>query len=167
VTTLLSHRLGCAETNLKQRICGIIVYTEPDTITFAATLGTTVIGAFAGAFLSSRFGYQQSALAESDRSQCQAADTAIPQLIHLRRLLRNAQTSRSTGEWALAAESAYEVLDDARPLLPEGSKHLKWSIRASIGEAMGAVAVADFDPQMLTYELSLTITAGLVTRWTT
>ncbi|MBC7596038.1 MAG: hypothetical protein H7288_19275 [Kineosporiaceae bacterium] len=49
---------------------------------------------------------------------------------------------------------AYEALDDARYLLPHGLKHLKRSIRASIGEAIGGVAVADLDPRMLTYELT-------------
>ena len=123
-------------------------------IALTATLGTTVLGAFVGAFLSSRFGYQQGALAEGDRRRREAADAAIPQLLQLRRLLRNAETSRSTNEWATTVESAYEALDDARHLLPQGLRHLKRSIRASLGEAMGPVAVADTDPQMLEYELS-------------
>jgi len=125
-----------------------------DVATLALTLGTTVLGAFAGAFLSSRFGYQQSARSELDRRRRSAADTVIPPLLELRRLLRNAETSRAAHEWASVTELAYEALDDARYLLPQGLKHLKRSIRASIGEAVGGVAVADLDPRMLGYELA-------------
>lgn len=127
---------------------------ETNILALIATLGTSVIGAFVGAYMSSRFGYRQGALAESDRRRREAADAMIPELVQLRRLLRNAETSRSTAEWVTVAEASYEALDDARHLLPKGLKHLKRSIRTSVGEAMGPIAMADIDPEMLQYGLS-------------
>jgi hypothetical protein len=127
---------------------------ETNMFALIATLGTSVVGACVGAYMSSRFGYRQGALTESDRRRREAADAVIPQLIELRRLLRNAETSRTTTEWAKVTEASYEALDDARHLLPLGLKHLKHSIRTSVGEAMGPVAMADIDPEMLEYGLS-------------
>jgi len=127
---------------------------ENELIAVLVTLGTTIVGAFAGAFMSGRFGYRQSANIEEDRRRRQAADTALPVLIDLRRLLRNAENSRVQKEWAEVTASAYEALDDARHMMPKGLKHLKRSIRASIGEAVGGVAVADMDPRTLEYDLA-------------
>ena len=45
-------------------------------------------------------------------------------------------------------------IDDARHVMPPSLRHLKRSVRASIGEAMGGVAMADPDPRMLDYELA-------------
>jgi len=127
---------------------------ETSLIALVSTLATTILGAFVGAFLSSRFGYQQSALAEGDRHRRLAAEAALPHMVDLRRLLRNAEHSRSIKEWASVTESTYEALDDARHLLPQRLKHLKRSVRASIGEAIGGLAVANVDPGMLDFELA-------------
>lgn len=119
----------------------------------ALTLCTTLVGAFVGAFASSRFAYQQQAFSERDKQRREAADATLPPLLTLRRLLRNAEKSRSNKEWAEATEAAYEALDDVRHMLPPSLRHLKRSVRISLGEAMGGVAAADVDPRMLDYEL--------------
>jgi hypothetical protein len=118
------------------------------------TLLTTIIGAFVGAYASSRFGYQQRAFAEEDVRRRAVADTALTALLELRRLLRSAETSRSSRDWAAATQVAYEALDDARHLLPPSLRHLKRSVRDSIGEAIGGVALSDLEPRMSDYELA-------------
>ena len=118
------------------------------------TLITTLVGAFVGAFASSRFGYQQRVFAEEDKRRQDIAERTLPPLLELRRLLRNAEEMRSNRAWAVATEAAYEALDDARHIMPPSLRHLKRSVRASVGEAMGSVAMADLDPRMLEYELA-------------
>ena len=123
-------------------------------VSVGLTLITTLVGAFVGAFASSRFGYQQRAFAEEDKRRHDIAESTLPPLLELRRLLRHAQELRSNKAWAVATEAAYEALDDARHLMPPSLRHLKRSVRASVGEAMGGVAMADLDPRMLEYELA-------------
>lgn len=123
-------------------------------VTVGLTLITTLVGAFVGAFASSRFGYQQRVFAEEDKRRQDIAERTLPLLLELRRLLRNAEEIRSNRAWAVATEAAYEALDDARHVMPPSLRHLKRSVRASIGEAMGGVAMADLDPRMLDYELA-------------
>ena len=123
-------------------------------VTVGLTLITPLVGAFVGAFASSRFGYQQRVFAEEDKRRQDIAERTLPLLLELRRLLRNAEEIRSNRAWAVATEAAYEALDDARHVMPPSLRHLKRSVRASIGEAMGGVAMADLDPRMLDYELA-------------
>src|SRR4051812_34937121 len=101
------------------------------------TLLTTVLGAFAGAYLSSRFAYQQSVRQESDQRRRRAAEDVLPRLIELRRLLRNAEAERDPREWASAVAAVYDALDDARFLFPKGMKHLRRSVQFAVGEAVG------------------------------
>ena len=123
-------------------------------VTVGLTLITTLVGAFVGAFASSRFGYQQRVFAEEDKRRQDIAERTLPLLLELRRLLRNAEEIRSNRVWAVATEAAYEALDDARHIMPPSLRHLKRSVRASVGEAMGGVAMADLDPRMLEYEVA-------------
>ena len=123
-------------------------------VTVGLTLITTLVGAFVGAFASSRFGYQQRVFAEEDKRRQDIAERTLPPLLELRRLLRNAEEIRSNRVWAVATEAAYEALDDARHIMPPSLRHLKRSVRASVGEAMGGVAMADLDPRMLEYEVA-------------
>lgn len=131
-------------------------------IGLAPTLLTTIIGSSVGAFATARFGYRQAAFAELDKRRYEIAESMIAPLVELRRLLRNAENSRSIREWAVAIEAGYEVLDDARHSLPSSLGHLKRSVRAAIGEAMGGVAISDLDPRMADYEL-----APYDAQWTT
>lgn len=89
------------------------------------TLLTTIVGAFVGAFASSRFGYQQRAFAEEDRRRRAVADITLPTLLELRRLLRSGDGSISSEEWSTVTQASYAALDDARYLLPPSLGHLK------------------------------------------
>jgi hypothetical protein len=59
-------------------------------------------------------------------------------------LLRDVHSSRDVDEWARAVVVAFEAVDDARHRLPPPWRHLKRSVRAAEGEAVGVVAFGDF-----------------------
>ena len=103
----------------------------------------TTAGASVGAFISGRFGLVLADRSEITRRRREAADEVIETLSNLRRLMRNAENSTDFDQWASVVSSAYDAVDDARHRLPRGWRHLKRSLRAAIGEAVGGVAMVD------------------------
>jgi hypothetical protein len=107
------------------------------------TLLSSTIAASTGAYVSARFGTLQREQADSARLRRATAEELIESLLDVRRLLRSAATSRDVREWTAAVEACFDNIDNARHRLPKSFRHLKFSVRGAIGEAVGAVAFAD------------------------
>jgi hypothetical protein len=112
-------------------------------LTWLVGLLTTTAAASIGAFVSGRLGLIQADRAETTRLRLETAEELITSLSELRRLLRDAEGSRNLETWSRAVEFTFEAVDDARHRLPPGWRHLKHSLRAALGEAVGGVAYID------------------------
>jgi hypothetical protein len=122
-------------------------------VLLGSTLVTTTVGAFIGAWFSSRFAYTHQGRAERDKRRQTAGDETLAPLVKLQKLLQNAQFSRSNKEWVATIQASYDALDDARHLMPPALGHLKRSVRSALGEAMGGVAITDLSPALKNHEM--------------
>lgn len=101
----------------------------------------TVIAAGVGAYVSGRSG-QRNAETEGRRERRQAlADAAIDAALSLRSALHVSDPQWTGREWERVLGDVYDSLNAATPVLPRKMQHLRRSIRAACGEALGGVAV--------------------------
>lgn len=101
----------------------------------------TVIAAGVGAYVSGRFG-QRNAETEARRDRRHAlADAAIEAARSLRGALHMSDPNWTGREWERVLGDVYDALSAAAPVLPRKMQHLRRSIRAACGEALGGVAV--------------------------
>ena len=128
-----------------------------DLSTLAAS-GATIIAAGLGAYVSGRYGHQTAErVARRERRQA-LADAAISANVALRRAFQESNPDWTGRDWEVLLDEAYGTLQASGPLLPKGLRHLRRSVRAACGEALGGVAayelvsvresmeLADFDP---------------------
>lgn len=113
-------------------------------LTWLVGLLTTTAAASVGAFISGRLGLIQADRSETTRLRRETAEELVTTLSELRRLLRDVESSRDFKHWARTVDVAFDAVDDARHRLASGWRHLKRSLRAALGEAVGMVAFADF-----------------------
>lgn len=104
------------------------------------------IAASVGAYFSARLGVAHAERAENSRLRRDSAEEIIAALTPLRDLLRDVQENRDVKQWMIAVNTAYDAIEDAQYRAPSTFRHLKQSIRVSLGEAVGAVCWADSQP---------------------
>lgn len=75
-----------------------------------------------------------------------AADSVIPRIDALRRLVRIPDRQADGAEWHAAAAAALDAIDAERHRLPPSWQHLQQSVRIAIGETTGVYAFADRTP---------------------
>lgn len=112
-------------------------------LTWLVGLLITTAAASVGAFISGRLGLVQADRSETTRLRRETADDLVTTLSELRRLLRDADGSRDIDAWSKTVDITFDAVNDARHRLPSGWRHLKHSLRAALGEAVGAVAFVD------------------------
>lgn len=99
--------------------------------------GATVVAAGLGAYVSGRLG-QRNAETEARRNRRHAlADAAIDAAQSLRGALHVSDPTWTGREWQSVLGDVYDALNAAAPVLPRKMQHLRRSIRAACGEALG------------------------------
>lgn len=128
-----------------------------DLSTLAAS-GATVIAAGLGAYISGRYGHQTAERGARRERRQALADAAIAANVALRRAFQESNPDWTGRDWEILLDESYGALQSAGPVLPGGLRHLRRSVRAACGEALGGVAafelvsvrermeLADFDP---------------------
>jgi len=128
-----------------------------DLSTLAAS-GATVFAAGLGAYISGRYGHRNAERAGRRERRQVLADAAISANVTLRRAFQDSNPVWTGRDWEVLLDESYGVLQAAGPVLPKGLRHLRRSVRAACGEALGGVAayelvsvrermeLADFDP---------------------
>lgn len=124
---------------------GTVVNTQGMTSDWAwlVELLATTAAASVGAFISGRMGLIQADRSETTRLRRETAEELVTALSDLRRLLRDADGSRDVDIWSRTVDIAFDAISDAQHRLPSGWRHLKRSLRAAVGEAVGGVAFVD------------------------
>lgn len=75
-----------------------------------------------------------------------AGDSVIPPLEELLGLVRKWDPSGDSARWHEATEKALNAIEARAHILPRSWRHLRWSVRAAIGEATGVFGFADRTP---------------------
>lgn len=160
----LGAHAGDRSATVAPRFVGAVRQTPAmtDYSTYIAPVAT-VLAAGVGAYLSGRLG-QRNAESDARRTRRQElADSAIAACHALRGALHKSDPRWTGREWERVLGDTYDSLNAAAPVLPRRLLHLRRSIRAACGEALGGVAVfelievrehmepTDFDSQWTEY----------------
>ena len=107
--------------------------------------GGQVGGAVASQVVQALLGALAQAARDHRQRRRRAAADVFRRLRRLRKLLLHAETERDRTTWIRAITKTFDTIDQHQELLPPATRHLKRSLRAALGEAVGAVAAADLD----------------------
>lgn len=113
--------------------------------TIASLVGTLVItaaGSFLGAFTSHAFIQRRTESAFRKKRRLEASGQMLEALRTLETMLRDRECMMAV-DWVNPIRAFYEAADDAAYVLPEGLQHVKRSVRAALGEALGIVTLID------------------------
>ncbi|MFF2276789.1 hypothetical protein [Agromyces sp. NPDC058126] len=115
---------------------------DPTIASLVGTLVITTAGSFLGAFTSHALIQRRTESAFRKKRRLEASGQMLEALRTLEGMLRDRECM-TAGDWVNPIRAFYEAADDAAYVLPEGLRHVKRSVRAALGEALGIVTAID------------------------
>lgn len=116
--------------------------------------GATIAAAGVGAYFSGKLGHRNAEARSRGLRRIELADAAITAALKLRGALHISDPGWTVRSWSILVEDVRDALSAAAPVLPPGMRHLRRSIGAACGEALGLAGLPELADVRETYELA-------------